>query len=962
MRLGVRLAGSGLVLLFLCIQVFSAPRIALIGAGESGENFADLILTGCGEFEFVERSEIRHVLEERKLQAQTLGGDAMPDLAGVLRVSIFAVVEGDAPGEMLRITLFETTNGIRLGELLLEAGEAKPERVTAELRRVAALLQNPGNATFLSFGDITDFGVPERYKREGKECAATTRRCITTIPGILALERSHLSRLRAERKLTGDFGKLVGAARMVCFQLIPGMTSETNSCRLQLTDADGNILFERAASASDPATPGILAAGLADFLKKSPPPAEKPEDRGREAARFFAAARLRTRTRAGDNSDTLNLYRTAMELAPAQEYKEGLAQCMFRIIDRIPAAETADLLELLELTRDDFDDPNLSSGYNNSLRQLYLCCRELDVSRCEAIRRTAEKSRESSLRKWREGNRSINWQNDSDFAHCLYLGFELIAPHLWFDDRRYLENASDMLGEIETLFDIRARLPVPPETEKNVFAHALGNARSMLSDLPTEAAVIAAERLAARFDTVSGPDAADFAAQMRFYAALRLAGNDTAKIREACRTALRTASPEKNFENCLQTCYCLNESNLQKNVNYVKIFRKEADGFNIAHKEPTPFETLLQLSIEKCGSDPAFLLKPGQTSMFAHLLNSAQLANYSQEELARLNPGFQFTLLTRPTASIRHTDMPPDGMLYYTLDKPHTLELHRLDPATGKTERLNHLKKEKEQDAPQPGTMQIHDGIAAIALQEQVLLLPLDGSSPARIRNWPGGVNAAVFFRGRVWGIGPRLLASADSDGNNRAVHFSWLDENRTEQKELRGKAGDYELFLFLIPEPDTETLLLFTTTRAFRFRPESGKLEMLPGRFFSQVAFQRIGNNVTVGMTSNSNPGIQCIEWNGADKMWTAPALTRPLSGKLDMQEGNTVDPQYGLSGAFCRQNGLIWAAGDLFVPSRLLNPQTPERSPFWLHPAVKAFYPHPDGHSVLMVTQNRIVRVTPP
>ncbi len=957
---------SGLMLL-LCLQGVAGPRIALIGVGQSGENFADLVLAESGGLEFVERSAIQGVLKERKLLAQNLDANSIPGLSGLLRVAIFAVVEGD-PGEMLRVTIFETANGFRLAELLLPPEEAKPERVGAELRRAAGLLQNPQSATLLSFGGVTDLGVPERYTKEAKACAAAVRRQITAIPGILILERDHLSRLRAEHRLTGEFGRLAGAARMVRFQLIPGAAAEQNSCRLQLINANGTVLLEQTRPVTDSAAPETLAASVAKFLKKSPPSAETPQDREKEAARFFAAAEFRTKVGVGQTPETLRLYRTAMELSPTQEHKEALKNNLFSS-GTIPAGEIADLLDLLGLNDDDLENPNHVSHYQFLLWQVYTHRNELDAAQLAVVRGLASRIRQTRLQNLRTKSRNMDWRSFSDLSFFLSLSFETIAPCFWFDDQGFYADAEKILEEADRQLLLCSQRSVAPKKGRYDFQSALHGAQRMLCNLPDRSAIDTAERLATRCDAIDHPYLREFSAQMRFHAALRRAGKDREKIRQACRTAISQTSPERDYITTRQTCYLLQDAAKSEKISYNSIFEEELNRCREQSPARTPEELLVEFAREKREADSASMLKlggsdPACASSFDLLLQG----NLSPDTLARLNPDFRFAeLLNSANFPILHTDMPPDGMLYYTLSRGGALTLHRFDPSSGKSERLNHIAKVDTnfllQSSCAASRMQVNDGYAAISEPERILLLPLDGSPSSQIGDWPGKIAGAAVFQGRVWAIGPQLLVSSDLEGKNRTIHLSWQDEHLNELNAIRDAVHGQESFCNLFPEPDAGTLLLLTQYRILRYHPGSGKLEPLPGRFRGDGS-RRIGGDISVGaIYQGFNPSAFCPIWKTAERRLVLPVSADYLADAAGVPAEHRIDKRYSLSGPACVQNGLIWTTGyPRTTPSRVMNPAAPERSPFWMYPAVTAFYPHPDGRSVLMVTKNRIVKVTPP
>jgi len=875
---------SGLMLL-LCLHGVAGSRIALVGVGQSGENFTDLVLTESRGLEFVERSEIQNVLKERKILAQNLDANAIPGLSGLLRVAVFAVVEGD-PGEMLRVTIFETANGFRLAELLLPPEKAKPEQVAAELRRAVGLLQNPQSATFLSFGGVTDLGVPERYAKEAKACATAARRRITAIPGILILERDHLSRLRAERRLTGDFGRLAGAARMVRFQLIPGDAAEKNSCRIQLIDTNGTVLLEQTRPVTDSTAPETLAASVAEFLKKSPPPAETPQDREKEAARFFAAARLRFKTGLGNTPETLRFSRIAVELAPTQEHRKTL---MASALDNLcqagaPAigiSELTDIVELLDPRETDTGDEilrNLRESQSFLLRTIYLRRIELDETQLETVRRTAVRIREDRLRELSIMKKPMEgWNDFSRLSYFLNQSFELVNPCFWFDDRNFPAGTQPILEQAGTLLIAAMKRPAPPQIEKDDLRSLLCAAHMMLNRLPVSLVPAATERLAAAAETANQPNLREFAVQIRFHAALAGAGTNQQRITQACRTARLRAMPDDDYATCMETIYSVRELEGRKQIDYHGMFRKT--GGNTGTAAP----------VAKKKTPPKLAFR--------------------QEEIAL--PG---------NYPILHTDMAPDGKLYFTLVRGNALTLHRLDPVSKKVERLNFLADKNLtillQPAAIPSRMQIGDGYAAISREERIDLLSLDGSKALQIGDWPGKIAGAVVFHGRVWTVGPQLLASAGLDGKNRTVHFSWLEEGKNGIDAVRDQVNGSETFRNLHPEPETGCLLLLTQYQILRFHPDSGKLEAC-GRFLDNATNR----------------------------------LVPPEKAGRDVP-----------AGPVCLSSGLLWEEETPNHPGRAVNPAEPEKQAYAEFPDARAFYPHPDGRSVLMVTKNRIVKVTPP
>ena len=150
------------LLLFVAIvsagQVFAAPRVAILGASEKVQPVADMIMVDLAdEFEFVERTALNKMLEERRLAAGGITGGAF--LKALWPVDIFAVVDGIAISESgvvpFSMTVYDANNGIRLIYAPLNSDiETAADIGAALLREATAIKEADADPTVISIVSV----------------------------------------------------------------------------------------------------------------------------------------------------------------------------------------------------------------------------------------------------------------------------------------------------------------------------------------------------------------------------------------------------------------------------------------------------------------------------------------------------------------------------------------------------------------------------------------------------------------------------------------------------------------------------------------------------------------------------------------------------------------------------------------------------------------------------------------
>lgn len=261
------------VLLF-CTTAMAATRIAIVGtdAGTETSKVLDLALAefkGSKDIEVLERAQIDRVLREQEFSL----GNRTPDAeravkAGqLLRVDLFAVLEGGGPKQPYGVVVFDAQTGVRYADAAVIAsnivsaarGTAKAiQQATEKFRRRSRNLRTVGVLS------VRNADLPGALDSFCDITALLLERELIGAPDIAILERRRLEPVNRERKVVNGAGDaLLPSLRMLDLEF----SRDGNGVRavLTVTSFDG-----QAAGRTNASVPtmnmALLSQRLADAV------------------------------------------------------------------------------------------------------------------------------------------------------------------------------------------------------------------------------------------------------------------------------------------------------------------------------------------------------------------------------------------------------------------------------------------------------------------------------------------------------------------------------------------------------------------------------------------------------------------------------------------------------------------------------------------------------------------------
>ncbi len=204
----------------------AATRVAIVGtdAGAEAGKVLDLAIAefkDSKDIEVLERAQIDHVLREQELSLGNRAPDAERAVkAGqLLRVDLFAVLEGGGPEQLFGVVVFDAQTGVRYADAAVAAsnvlsaarGMAKViEQATGKSRRRSTDLRTVGVLS------VRNADLPRAYDSLCDAAALLLERELVAAPDIAVLERRRLEHISRERGVANGAGDaLLPSLRML---------------------------------------------------------------------------------------------------------------------------------------------------------------------------------------------------------------------------------------------------------------------------------------------------------------------------------------------------------------------------------------------------------------------------------------------------------------------------------------------------------------------------------------------------------------------------------------------------------------------------------------------------------------------------------------------------------------------------------------------------------------------------
>lgn len=312
------------MMVMLCSAIaVNAAKVALIPTAPELTPVTDQVLAAMSNdsgVEFLERANIEAVLKERKLTAAGLTGSNLADLSKAIHADLFAVItakpgqKGKKEAVVSGLIVYDARNGFRLVNVVLSEQDAVKE-IVERLRQAQDIIKHPEKQILLSIVTVRDAGVPEKHKYRMAFITAELDRQLSSIPGVVMLERDYLDSVNQERKITGQMFALVPSVRLLRLEFSPGHSPEIVNLTLRITDAADKELFRFSLNnclADTKTTAMKIIATIAEYLKVSP--SNIAVSASAEAARFFAEYQFLSRL--GDYAGARRKLDAAIALEP----------------------------------------------------------------------------------------------------------------------------------------------------------------------------------------------------------------------------------------------------------------------------------------------------------------------------------------------------------------------------------------------------------------------------------------------------------------------------------------------------------------------------------------------------------------------------------------------------------------------------------------------------------------------
>lgn len=270
--------------------IFAGCKIALLGDSDKATQLADLVVAEfSGRLDFVERSEMDRILKEQNLHKSGLIDIWKSNVVRLLHADVFAVILSAETGLVTvpsSLRVFSARNGFCLVDSALPDGiDKSAEFIGAQLELGIKALSDLEKLKFVAVSAVRDFGVPSSYRRKMDNVAVLLERRLLAMPDVAVLERAELELVNQERGLTDKIFSLTPSAYLMELEFSPATTAEIIDMKINIMDVSGRVLVHfKFPDIFNSEFDGVIKV-LADYFKVALP--LEGTDARQEARRFF---------------------------------------------------------------------------------------------------------------------------------------------------------------------------------------------------------------------------------------------------------------------------------------------------------------------------------------------------------------------------------------------------------------------------------------------------------------------------------------------------------------------------------------------------------------------------------------------------------------------------------------------------------------------------------------------------
>ena len=234
-------------IILFCTALLSAPtRIALVAEDEKSEKTTLLLLAELSgsDFEFVERNQIKKIIQEHNLQKSNLCSGNIIKFRLFDSARLFAIVQRNSFSNGNIMIVFDTESGIRLGYSNLPSNPSRAIKAARKcLLKSLETLDNPQKSPSIILANINNAGAPLKFSKNINKFAYDFELSLSSLSTATVLERNFLKRITTERHLTKRYFPLLSSSYYLRLEFLPGEEYNVIDIILRLTDLNKKILW-----------------------------------------------------------------------------------------------------------------------------------------------------------------------------------------------------------------------------------------------------------------------------------------------------------------------------------------------------------------------------------------------------------------------------------------------------------------------------------------------------------------------------------------------------------------------------------------------------------------------------------------------------------------------------------------------------------------------------------------------
>jgi hypothetical protein len=1010
----------------IVVSASAKTKIALVGDSEKTNQIADMALANMAnnnDLEFVERSAIEQVLKEHKLHDSGVTSKQIPMIAKLLHTDIYAVlssaqVEKKTVPSSLRV--FDARNGFCLVDAALPPGaEECVGFVNAKLNNAVKTLADHKKLKFVSILAVRNAGAPEKYKRQMTKIAIELERYLIAMPDIAVLERSELGLINKERKITKESFKLVPSAYLLDLEFSPGAAADKINLKIYILNTAGKELADFNFPDCLKNEPSEIMKALAKYLKAGSPD-QITTDSKREAKRFWDEYKFFRQ--ADQYSTAKHKLEAAVALCPDNpDYLYELAEFSgyfsLKYYRSCPANKSERFMFLLKQVKDAiqiYDEHKANfSNYKKCLyrisgigrmRYIIFSGASFNKEQIEETRKVMRELRAKAFPEWRKfgwkADLSIGFSSTGEFKkgfRWLYSGCDLE----WFLNYPDYYDYS-YRRTVEVLKATRIFLRKHPELINKqgrdlrpwLFFFVWGTAKENFQEW--ERYIKNSQNLIEEAKKHPDKEVQNYGRHLEFYQKMAMDNYDPEKFKINLRKYL-IDNKKLPYRLKLFIGFFLRLSNKQKRI-LVRLAEEEHSNYIRNSEDENSLKFLsMRLDSEKKPDKLAELIIDNRSKVieFRNLAFKGWKSYYQPEDLRRqlwawelklmignspvcrkalavLNYPFTVEELKRIN-SVQIIGKVMDGKKIYILaltNRSKEIMLYSYDPHNSKLEEIVSLDDHCNNDDWEKDEcpFYVNEKYFLIGAPGEIIVIPRDNLSPRRIKDLPAKrIAALTILDKRIYAfVGDKkaisyvssgtILFSCSFYGEDRKIDISTQRRKKLNYFDKQKPFRVAQLFA----DEKSHRLLFINKQGLWEFYPENGDSKKLVT--CSGIWGMRVDGELYIAGSYPYSYYTFELDSDKADfRFYTG------TKGEVKYLKGTPAVIKHipGTPPPFLIKNNAIWYCSDragyidLSFKDHLvrmffgLNRRAPERY---------KYFPHPDGHSILVVSRTSIFKITPP